>query len=342
MGARPYWRKRSLRRLSVLLVGDVGATTTRLALVTGNCSSTVREERLPSRSYAGLDEAVRTFLRKTDAAVPERAVFAVAGPVVGGHAELTNLGWSLDEARLADSLGLGSVRLLNDLVAMAQAVPTLTAEALHQLQRGRPVRGGAIAVVAPGTGLGEAFLTWDGRAYHAHPSEGGHADFAPVGPLQDELLAWIRSGLSHVSYERVCSGRALPELYRFLKDRGKTPETPAVGRLLAEAPDLTPVIVAASLATPPCPLSAATVELFAAILAAEAGNVALRSLATGGVYLAGGLPRRLLPVLSHPDFLERFRDKGRLSSLLAEVPVHVVVRPGIGLAGAIEYARSTS
>jgi len=323
----------------VLLVGDVGATSTRLALLEPGSSAIVRQTRVPSRECAGLEQATREFLGAAPSPA-DRAVFAVAGPVREGRAELTNLGWSLDENALAGSLGLRSVRLLNDLVAMAYAIPELGPESLWSLQSGRPVQGGTLAIVAPGTGLGEAFLTWDGRAYRAHPSEGGHADFAPIGKLQVELLAFLRAGLGHVSYERVCSGRALPELYRFLRDRGTAPETARVAGLMAAAQDPTPVIVAAALENPPCLLSAATTELFAAILAAEAGNMVLRVLATGGVYLAGGLPRRLLPWLTRPEFTAGFRDKGRLSPLLAQVPLHVVTRPGLGLAGAIRYALS--
>jgi glucokinase len=323
----------------VLLVGDVGATSTRLALVAPGAESPVRETRLRSGEYASLEEAVRSFLRTT-AGQADRAVFAVAGPVKEDRAELTNLGWSLEQDALARALDLRAVRLVNDLVAMAHVIPELGPESLETLQQGRPVPGGTLAVVAPGTGLGEAFLIWDGHAYRAHASEGGHADFAPTGALQVELLGRLRAGLGHVSVERVCSGRALPELYRFLRDRGATPETPRIAGLLAAAKDPTPVIVAAAREQPPCTLSAATVQLLAFILAAEAGNVALRVLATGGVYLAGGLPRRLLPWLTSPDFVTAFRDKGRLSPLLADVPLHVVTRPGLGLAGAIRYALS--
>ncbi len=325
----------------MLLVGDVGATSIRLALVEPGSSFIVRETRQASRKCAGLEEAVQEFLRGAPSPV-EHAVFAVAGPVREGQATLTNLGWSLDENALAGSLGLRSVRLLNDLLAMAHAIPELGPDSLRSLQDGRGLRRGTLALVAPGTGLGEAFLTWDGHTYRAHPSEGGHADFAPIGPLQADLLAWLGAGLEHVSCERVCSGRALPELYRFLRDRGTAAETSRVAGLLAAAQDPTPVIVATALEVPPCPLSAATIELFAAILAAEAGNMALRVLATGGVYLAGGLPRRLLPWLTRPDFTAGFCAKGRLSPLLAHVPLHVVTRPGLGLVGAIRYALSSS
>jgi glucokinase len=325
---------------TALLVGDVGATSTRLTLVAGSRGAPLllRESVLPSGSYTGLEEPVREFLRGAPTRA-HHAVFAVAGPVVEGRAELTNLGWVLEEEGLRVSLDLASVRLVNDLVAMAYAIPHLGAESLVTLQAGRPVPGGARAVVAPGTGLGQAFLTWDGTVSRAHPSEGGHADFAPIGQLQDQLLDHMRTRYAHVSSERVCCGRALPELYTFLKERGSAPESARVAERLAVVQDRTPVIVEAALDTArPCPLSRATVELFAAILAAEAGNTALRVLATGGVYLGGGLPRRLLPVLARTAFLAKFRQKGRLSPLLSRIPLHVIVRPNVGLFGALQYA----
>jgi glucokinase len=324
---------------AALLVGDVGATNTRLTLVAGpaRSPSVLYEAVLPSARYAGLEEPVREFLRQAPAR-PGRAVFAVAGPVVEGRADLTNLGWVLEEQGLRETLGVASVHLLNDLVAMAYAMPHLGPESLATLQAGRPVADGPRAVVAPGTGLGQAFLTWNGSAYRAHPSEGGHVDFAPIGQAQDELLDYMRARYEHVSSERVCSGRALPELYAFLRDRGAEPESRAIADRLAAAPDHTPVIIEAALATPFSGLCRATVELFALILAAEAGNAALRVVATGGVYLGGGLPRRLLPVLTSPPFLDRFRQKGRLSPLLRRIPLHVVTRPNIGLFGALHFA----
>ncbi len=323
-----------------LVIADVGATNSRLALVADGDAGPVilRETTLRSRDHSGLEDPLSDFLRGA-APSPERAVLAVAGPVVDGRAELTNLGWTLEEGRLAQALGLRSVRLVNDLVAMAWAVPTLGPESLVTLQRGEPAGQGARALVAPGTGLGQAFLTWDGAGYRPHPSEGGHADFAPMDELQDHLLDYLRARYPHVSVERVCSGRALPDLYAYLKEHRMAAESPEVGARLTTEEDRTRVIVEAALATSrPCPLSLATLELFTEILAAEAGNLALRVLATGGVYLGGGLPRRMLPLLERPAFLERFARKGRLAPLLAHVPLHVIARPNVGLLGAIRCA----
>lgn len=326
----------------MLLVGDIGGTFARLALVTPEhgLAQPVREATLATGRYAGLEALVAEFLPPASERV-ERIVLAVAGPVNGGRAELSNVGWVLDEQTLSQRLGGAPVHLLNDLVAMASAIPYLDPGALHTLQAGVPLEGGAIAVVAPGTGLGEAYLTWDGARYRAHPSEGGHADFAPTDALQGELLAWLSARFDHVSVERVCSGRGLPGLYDFLAQRGPLRESGRVAERLAAVQDRTPVIVDSAFdEREPSALSLAAVELFAAILAAEAGNAALRVLATGGVYLGGGLPRRVLRVLAGDAFLERFRRKGRLSSMLGRVPVHVITRPGAVLLGAALFARS--
>jgi glucokinase len=322
----------------VLLVGDIGATHARLALVSPERGPAhpIREATLASQEYPGLLELVADFLRPAGADV-ERAVLAVAGPVVRGRAELTNLGWTVDGASLRDALGISSVRLLNDLVAMAYAVPHLAPDALRTLQPGAPEEGGTIAVVAPGTGLGEAFLVWDGARYRAYPTEAGHADFAPTDAVQTELLEWLRvrmrAGL--VSSEHVCSGRGLPSLYDFLKERRVEPEEPWLAERLAAADDRAPVIVEAALdPRRSSALGAATLELFAAILAAEAGNAALRLLATGGVYLGGGMPRRSLAFLERPDVVARFRQKDRMSTLLARIPLHVIVARKVALLGA--------
>jgi glucokinase len=322
----------------LLLVADIGATHARLALVSPQRGPAhpVREATLPSQEYPGLLELIAAFLRPAGADV-ERAVLAVAGPVVGGRAELTNLGWTVDEATLRDALGVSSVRLLNDLVAMAYAVPHLSPDALRTLQRGTRAEGGAIGVVAPGTGLGEAFLIWDGARYRACPSEGGHADFAPADALQCELLEWLRARMRGlpVSCEHVCSGRGLPSLYDFLKERGTAPEESWLAERLAAADDRTPVIVEAALDPgAPSALCVATLELFASILAGEAGNAALRLLATAGVYLGGGMPRRILPILERPGVIDRFRRKDRMSTLLSQVPLHVIVARRVPLLGA--------
>jgi glucokinase len=325
----------------MLLVGDIGATHARFALITPErgLARPEREGVLPSQRYGSLDQAIAEFLTPRPAGAIERAVFAVAGPVVGGRAELTNVGWTVEEGELARAFGIGSIRLLNDLVALAYGVPQLGADAIRTLNAGRPQARGPIAVVAPGTGMGQAYLSWDGATYRARPSEGGHGDFAPGDALQVELLEWVWRRLDHVSYERVCSGSGLPNVYEFLKERGTAPEESWLAERLVAAEDRTPVIVDAAFdERTPSALCLATLELFALILAAEAGNAGLRGVATGGIYIGGGMPRRMLPLLERPSFLERFRSKGRMSDFVAQMPLHVIVARGTALRGAAYMA----
>ena len=327
----------------MLLIGDVGATHARFALISAadGVMRPMREQVLPSQRYDSFDTVVHEFLSRTPDVPIDRAVFAVAGAVVDGGAELTNVGWVLSESELADAFDIPSVRLVNDLVALAYGVAQLGPEDVHTLQPGEPERNGPIAIVAPGTGLGQGYLNWDGSSYVARPSEGGHVDFAPGDELQRELLAWGWRRFPHVSYERVCSGTGVPNLYDFLKERGTAPEEPWLAERLAAAPDRTPVIVDAAFdPRTPSGLCLATLELFASILAAEAGNAALRAVATGGVYLGGGMPRRVLPLLERPSFIERFCAKGRVSDFVARIPLHVIVARGVALRGAAHVAMS--
>jgi glucokinase len=311
----------------MLLAGDIGGTKTELALFAPERGprAPLARERFHSASYPGLDAIAREFLGKVGLPATD-ACFDVPGPVVDGRANLTNLPWVLEEQALATSLGLESVHLLNDLVAVANAVPRLGPADLHTLNDGAAQAGGAIAVIAPGTGLGQAFLTWDSSAYRAHASEGGHSDFGPNTELETELLRYLRARLGHVSVERVCSGIGIPNLYDFLRDRGQVPETPELAKRLAAADDRTPLILEAALEPDGTDrLCAATLGLFVSILGAEAGNLALKTLATGGVYLAGGIPPRILPALDGGRFMDAFRRKGRFADLLGRIPVHVIV-----------------
>ncbi|MCK4450516.1 MAG: glucokinase [Anaerolineae bacterium] len=320
----------------MLLAGDIGGTKTNLAVFSPEAGphAPLAEATFPSGRYPSLETLVREFLSQADLQV-ERASFGVAGPVVAGRATITNLGWVMDERQLQEALDLSSVRLLNDLDAIAHTVPFLDPADLHTLNAGQPATGRAIAVIAPGTGLGEAFLTWDGSRYRTHASEGGHADFAPTNLFEIGLLRYLQEGLGfeHVSYERVCSGRGLPNIYAYLRDSGTACEPAWLAEQLAAADDPTPVIVNAALARE-CELCIATLDAFVSILGAEAGNLALKVVATGGVYLGGGIPPRILPALEQGRFMEAFRRKGRFSDLLARVPVHVILNPKVALLGA--------
>lgn len=284
-----------------------------------------------NRPPNALEAIVAAFLKDRHISI-RRASFGIAGPVVIGRVQATNLPWVIEEQAFSASLG-APARLLNDLAAIAHAVPNLRAEDLETLNEGAPAAQAPLAVIAPGTGLGEAFLLWTGNAYRPFASEGGHADFAPNTSLGAELLAYLRPRLGHVSYEHVCSGRGLPNLYGFLHDTGRYTEPAWLAAELAAARDPTRVIVRAGVAGQ-AEICVATLALFRDILAAEAGNLALRVLATGGVYLGDGLPPRLLRFLKTEAFVHAFTDKGRFGDFLAQVPMHVIRNPGAALFGA--------
>jgi len=296
-----------------------------------------------SADYPSLQAIVKEFLAKSNKPV-DRACFAVAGPVIGGRVKTTNLPWLIEESSLAKELNLNvkAVRLINDLEAIARAVPILRPSDVVTINAGEAVRKGAIAVIAPGTGLGESFLTWDGSHYVAHSSEGGHSDFAPTDERQIRLLEYMLKQFDHVSFEHVCSGIGIPNLYRFLRDAEQIPEQPDVIKLIEATTDLTATIVNQALdPANGSRLCAETLDLFVSILASEAGNLAVKFLATGGVYLAGGVAVHALPVIQRPDFLQRFKRKGRFSDLMSRIPIHVVVTPA-GLAGAAAYGLENS
>jgi glucokinase len=320
----------------MLLAGDLGATKTRLAIYLPEAGPryALKEASFASDRYPNLESLVREFLQQAGLSV-EKACFGVAGPVVGGRATITNLGWVMEEKELAEALDLSTARLMNDLQAIGYGIASLRADDLHTLNGGQPVKGGAMAVIAPGTGLGEAFLTWDGRRYQPHPTEGGHADFAPSDELQTGLLMYLLERYDHVSYERVCSGIGLPNIYAYLKDSGYAEEPAWMSEELAAAEDATPVIVNMALSQDrSCELCKATLNTFVSILGAEAGNLALKVLATGGVYIGGGIPPRILPALESGAFMEAFRAKGRFRELMSRLPVHVILNPKVALLGA--------
>lgn len=322
----------------MLLAGDIGGTKTALAMfspASGSRTPVVQRE-YRSAGYASLVAIIQEFLTEVNQTV-EVACFDVAGPVFAGRAKVTNLPWEIDGAELKDLFNLRAVYLLNDLEALALAVPLLEQDDLHTLNVGEPVAGGAIAVVAPGTGLGEAFLTWDGARYQAHPSEGGHTGFAPANAQQRELLAYLQQKYNHVSMERVCSGLGLPNLYDFLRDSGYAAESPELAQQLAAAQDRTPIIVAQALrGSDADALCQATLTMFEDILATEASNMALKVLATGGVYLGGGIPARILGHLQAERFMQVFQHKGRFADMLRRVPVHVIKRQA-ALMGVADY-----
>jgi len=321
----------------MLIAGDIGGTKTLLALYDAEQGPRrpVAVAEFASARYQGLESMVEEFLGR-QRATARAACFDVAGPVIDGRAQLTNLPWVVEERALCSKLGLGSATLLNDLQAIAHAVPHLHADELRTIKPGRAQPRGAMAVIAPGTGLGEAFLVWSGSEYVACASEGGHADFAPGDELQMELLRYLRERHARVGYERVCSGMGLPNIYDFLRDSGRAAESTSLAAELAKTTDRTPLIVDAALRAPVGdPLCALTLRSFVSILGAEAGNLALKVLATGGVYIGGGIAPRILPRLEDGVFAQAFVNKGRFAGMLEAVPVHVIVARAALLGAAI-------
>ncbi|MBN8871461.1 MAG: glucokinase [Rhodospirillales bacterium] len=322
----------------MLLAGDIGGTKTLLALYTteGGARHPVAEAEFHSRAYPDLAPMARDFLAQAGKTATH-ACFDVAGPVIRGRAHLTNLPWNLTETGLAQEIGLSRVMLLNDLQAVAYAVPHLGPDDIRTLNRGEPQEHGPIAVVAPGTGLGEAYLVWDGTRYVACASEGGHASFGPNDDRQAGLRQFLAARYGVVSVERVCSGMGIANIYDYLRSVEPGAEDAALATRLAGAEDRTPLISAAGLADPAgTSLAGQAMQMFVTILAEESANMALKVLATGGVYLAGGIPAHVLPLLAPERFLRDFTNKGRMASLLAGMPVHVVTTRA-ALLGVAQY-----
>jgi glucokinase len=317
----------------VILAGDVGGTKTTLALFDRGCL--VREVTVASRDYDSLEAVIARFLEARPRPVIRALAVGVAGPVVDGRGTTTNLPWQVDERALEAAVPVARARLLNDLEATAHGVFVLPEDQLVPLQPGRPQRG-TLAVIAAGTGLGEAFVVGDAARRTVIASEGGHADFAPRDDLEDDLLRFLRKEFGRVSYERVVSGPGLHNLYRFLRETRFAPESSTVAEALRRE-DPGTVITEHGLAGADA-LCAKALAMFASIYGAEAGNLALKALALGGVVVAGGIAPRLLPVLGGGGFLSAFRDKGRLAPLMETIPVRVALDPRAPLLGAARVA----
>ena len=321
----------------MILAGDVGATHTRLGWfdVRGGALAPGITRVYDSRQQGTLDEIVSVFLAETPGAV-RHACLGVAGPVRDGRVEATNLPWIVDARSLAERLGIGRVLLVNDLEANAWGLAALPDEDFAVLQQGRPVPTGTAAVISAGTGLGQAGLVWDGQRHRPVASEGGHADWAPQDEAQLALWRFLVAEVGHVSVERVLSGPGLHNIYRFLRDgQGLAEPSWLAEALRREEPS--PLISRLGLEGR-AEICVRALELFVAIYGAEAGNLALRMLATAGVYLGGGIAPRILPVLRAPAFLAGFTGKGRLRALLEDVPVRVVLNDRAALLGAARRA----
>jgi glucokinase len=319
----------------MILAGDIGGTKTDLALFDDDLTLVVRQQ-YPSREHGSLAEVVRVFLGAYPAGV-DAACFGVSGPVRSGVAATTNLPWTVRATLLADATGLGSVGLINDLEATAFGVTALSPNDVAVLQTGVPDAIGHQAVIAAGTGLGEAGLFWDGRRHRPYGSEGGHASFAPRNDLEMALLTYLTEEFGHVSYERVLSGPGLFNIYRFLRETGRGEEPAWLTDELRRG-DPPAVIGRAALAATSA-LARTALRIFVSIYGAEAGNLALKTYATGGVFVAGGIAPKLLGAVRDGTFVTAFADKGRMRGLLNAIPVRVVTSNIVNLLGAAHCAR---
>jgi glucokinase len=321
----------------LILAGDVGGTKTWLGLFApdGPRPSLVETRRYATLEFDALMPMVASFLDRTGATGQiAAACFGVAGPVRANVSTLTNVPWVVNGAEIGSRLGIATVRLLNDLEAMACAVPLLTAQELAVIQPGSPATGGNAALIAPGTGLGEAGLHAVGDRLIPVPSEGGHSDFAARTPRELELVAMLSARRERVALEDVVSGPGLVTLYTFTHR-----STRCISHLLAEEPDRRPAAITAAALDGVCGACVEALHLFVSALGAAAGNLVLRTLATAGLFVGGGIAPQILPALRAGQFLEALLDKGPMRPLLEQVPVSVILEQQAALIGAAVAAR---
>ncbi|HTY54800.1 MAG TPA: glucokinase [Candidatus Binataceae bacterium] len=321
----------------MILAGDIGGTHARLGLfdVESKRLSQVVESTFPSASHKTFEEIVAEFVAQHKLPVT-RACFGIAGPIRKGRAEPVNLPWVVDQRELATVLHLETVYLINDLEANAYGVNGLEPHDFLVLNQGAPEALGNTAVIAAGTGLGEAGLYWDGSYHRPFATEGGHADFAPHNELEIDLLRYLQAAHGHVSWERVVSGPGLSSIYKFLRDTGHG-EEPAWLAEAIRAHDASAVISQMAIEGR-SPLCEQALDIFVSLYGAEAGNIALKFLAIGGVYIGGGIAPRIIEKLKGPAFMESFTSKGRLKPLLEVMPVRVILNDRAALLGAARCA----
>ena len=323
----------------MILAGDIGGTNTRLAFFEekGELLKSVIEKIYPSRKHARLEEIVSTFLSEQQVSI-KHACFGIAGPVKDGRCETTNLPWLVDSRILAKALDIETVRLINDLEANAYGVAVLDPDDFKIINKGGPNAKGNAAIIAAGTGLGEAGFYWDGKDLHPFACEGGHTDFAPRNELEIELLRFLSDRFEHVSYEHVLSGPGLYNIYQFLRDTGRG-EEPAW--LTEEVRRKDPAAVISALAVEEkSELCIQALDLFVSLYGSETGNLALKTMATGGVYIGGGIAPKIVKRLADGLFMQSFTAKGRMRSLLEAIPVCVILSDKTALLGAARYAKS--
>lgn len=322
----------------MILAGDVGGTKVHLALfdfIDGNLKH-ARDKLFPAKEYAGLEAIVKEFLITEKVTA---ACFGVPGPVRDGRLRLTNLPWTLDRRELSRDLKIDYVFLINDLQASGYGIAELDAEQIYTLNEGDARQVGNRALISAGTGLGEGFIIWDGRNYVPYPSEGGHADFAPRNRDEVDLLHFLRNKYNgRISYERVVSGMGLTNIYEFLREvRGLEEPAWLAERMTHEDPNAVITELALKAKSKMCEMA---LDMFVSAYGAEAGNLALKLMSVGGLYVGGGIAPRILEKLKDGTFLKAFTDKGRLSRLLVNMPVRVILESRTALIGAAAYAEA--
>lgn len=323
---------------ALILAGDLGGTNFRVAVFRDDAEmSRLHFAKFHSADHSSIEEMVGLFLKDLALESSIRtACFGVPGPNIAGIVTASNLGWKIEINALSKLIGVPRVEVLNDLESTAYGLSALLQTDLAPLQAGSGSHAGNQCVIAPGTGLGEAGLFWDGTRHTPWACEGGHADFAPTDELQHDLLTFLRREYGSVSFERVVSGMGIANIYRFLRDTGRGVETPAVAREIMEQDAA--AVIDRHAADGSCPLCRSTMDLFVRALGAEASNLALKTMSTGGVFLGGGIPPKILPLLRRPLFLESFLNKGRLRSLLETMPINVVLNDETALLGSAKNA----
>jgi len=321
----------------MILAGDIGGTNARLAYFQPQNGHLrlVSERVYPSREHRELGEIVSRFVDDSGTQ-PDVACFGIAGPVRNGRVETSNLPWVIEQSRLAKQIHLPATMLINDLEASAWGIGALTESDLVPLNRVSGPAVGNQAVIAPGTGLGEAGLFWDGKRHHVFACEGGHTDFAPQGELQIKLLRYLYAQFGHVSYERILSGPGLVNVFEFLRGSGQGEESAELAAAMQTGDRAAAISKAALAGTDE--LAVKALDLWISVYGAEASNLALKTMATGGMFLAGGISPKILAKLKGPLFMEAFLDKGRMRNLVEAIPVHVVTNDKAGLLGAARCA----
>ncbi len=324
--------------MSLLLAADIGGTKSDLALfdLAGEAMEPQFAQQYKNSEFANFDQILADFLDTSRQ--PDYGCLGVAAVVRNGEARLTNLDWVLKARHLQDAFNIRQIHLINDLTAVCSSLPLLHEEDLFQIQQGSPEKDGVLAVIAPGTGLGEGYCVNRESFFFPRGTEGGHCDFAPLNREQVEILYYLQHRYPAVSYELLCSGKGIPNIFDFYTSTGHTRDVERFKRI-QQADDRTPLIVEGATTSPTCPLCEKTLSVFLGILGAEAGNLALKNYATGGLFIGGGILPRIIDAVSFAPFLHAFQNKDKMEKLMQSIPIHLITKKQSALLGAANYGR---